>query len=161
MIKSYQKKYVIICVLTFVVGFVLFIATTNQSPSNNNLLAGKNAVVYRSVTCGCCANFIKYLRKAGVQVEEKLTENMATIKQQFGVPDNLKSCHTTRIENYTVEGHIPSEVIQKLLTEKPDIDGIALPGMPSGSPGMPGGKIGTFDISSFNADGTSLPYLSF
>ena len=95
-----------------------------------------------------------------MQVEEKITEDMTTIKKQFGVPEDLTSCHTARIENYTVEGHVPVEAIEKLLSEKPAIAGIALPQMPSGSPGMPGAKYGAFDILSFTSVDSSSPYIS-
>ncbi len=159
-VKSRQINKVLLLVALLVGGLVFLAIKVNQA-STNGPLKGKTAVVYRSPSCGCCANYITYLRRAGVQVEEKLTEDMTAVKKQFGVPEELASCHTTRIENYTVEGHIPMEAIQKLLAEKPvTIAGIALPRMPSGSPGMPGAKYGTFDISEFTAAGSSSPYAS-
>lgn len=147
-------------VIALLIGGLAFLATKANQASTDGPLKGKTAVVYRSASCGCCANYITYLRRAGAQVEEKVTENMPSIKKQFGVPTELTSCHTTRIENYTVEGHVPAEAMQKLLAEKPDIAGIALPLMPSGSPGMPGAKYGTFDISEFTSTGSSSPYIS-
>ena len=139
---------------------LLFIMAKNNQATDSGPLKGKAAVVYRSASCGCCANYIAYLRRAGVQVEEKLTENMPAVRKQFSVSDQLASCHTTRIEDYTVEGHIPIEAIQKLLAEKPNLAGIALPLMPAGSPGMPGRKTEPFNIIGFSAAGTSSQYFS-
>lgn len=155
--KINKSIFMIAGLLVF--GLVFFVFRSNQTV-NVGLLNGKTALVYRSSTCGCCANYIAYLRRAGVQVEEKLTEDMTAIKKQFGVPSGLTSCHTTRIDGYTVEGHIPVEAIQKLLVEQLSVAGIAMAGMPSGSPGMPGAKYGTFDISSFLANGSSSPFIS-
>lgn len=140
-------------------AFIIVMIKNNQAASNGPL-KGETAVVYRSVDCGCCANYIAYLKRAGVKVEEKLTEDMPAIRKQFGISGQLASCHTTRIENYTVEGHIPIEAIQKLLADKPNLAGIALPLMPAGSPGMPGRKTEIFNIIGFTATGASSPYLS-
>ncbi len=95
--------------------------------------------VFRSPTCGCCGQWIEHAKAAGFQVKDEVTEDMDAIKQRYGVPQSLISCHTTVVGDYVVEGHIPAEDVQKLLTEKPDIAGIAVPGMPIGSPGMESG----------------------
>lgn len=158
-VRSRQTNKILLIIALLVGGVILLAVKANQT-STNSPLKGKSAVVYRSASCGCCANYITYLRRAGVKVEEKLIDDMDAIKKQFGVPSEIRSCHTARIENYTVEGHIPVEAIQKLLAEKPDALGIALPRMPSGSPGMPGAKYGTFDVLSFTENGSSSPYIS-
>lgn len=95
--------------------------------------------VFRSPTCGCCGQWIEHARAAGFQVKDEVTEDMEAIKQQYGVPQSLTSCHTTVVGDYVVEGHVPAEDVQKLLIEKPDVAGIAVPGMPIGSPGMESG----------------------
>ena len=95
--------------------------------------------VFRSPTCGCCGKWIDHAEAAGFQVKDEVTEDMSAIKQQYGVPQNLTSCHTTVVGDYVVEGHIPVEDVQRLLVEKPDVAGIAVPGMPIGSPGMESG----------------------
>ena len=158
--SSRRINLTLIVVGLLAVGLFVLAIKTNQKASSDGPLKGKTAVVYRSATCGCCANYITYLRRAGVKVEEKIIEDMTVIKKQFGVPEELASCHTTRIEGYTVEGHIPVEAIEKVLDEKPAITGIALPKMPSGSPGMPGAKYGAFDILSFTSAGSSSLYIS-
>src|SRR3990167_4645630 len=130
------------------------VALTAAERAPDALPAVVSATIYRSRTCGCCGSYISYLRRAGVKVEEKVTTDaeMVAVKKQFGVPEEEASCHTARIDNYTVEGHVPLEAIQKLVAERPaNIAGIALPGMPLGSPGMPGAKDGDFAISSFGA----------
>lgn len=161
MLKIVQETKLLLLLLAAVMTAVfIFVAINNNQTTANGPLKGKTAVVYRSAGCGCCANYITYLRHAGVQVEEKLTEDMPAIRKQFGVSDELASCHTTRIENYTVEGHIPTEAIQKLLADKPNLAGIALPLMPAGSPGMPGRKTEAFNIIGFIATGLSSPYLN-
>ncbi|WP_236629721.1 DUF411 domain-containing protein [Synechococcus sp. BS55D] len=91
---------------------------------------------YRSPSCGCCKGWLEHLRKAGFTVKDYVTSDLASVKQRYGVPSLLQSCHTARIGGYTVEGHIPVSTIQRLLKERPQVAGIAVPGMPLGSPGM-------------------------
>ena len=87
------------------------------------------------------------------------TSNMSAIKDKYGIPRNSESCHTTIAGDYIIEGHMPVEAINKLLAEQPDIDGIALPDMPAGSPGMPGVKKGSFEIQALK-DGSVSEYMS-
>jgi len=122
---------------------------------------GLQAIVYKTPTCGCCHVFSQYLESEGVSVEVKDLANLSPTKKQYGIPQELESCHTTVIGDYVIEGHIPLEVINKLVTEKPDIKGIALPGMPSGSPGMPGPKIGQWTIYALNNDGRVTEYMQY
>ena len=112
--------------------------------------------VFRSPTCGCCGLWIEHMREAGFQVNDQITEDMTAIKEQYGVPENLKSCHTTVVDGYVVEGHIPAEDVARLLTEKPDIAGIAVPGMPIGSPGMESGNyVEPYTVFAFENDGST------
>ncbi len=87
-----------------------------------------------------------YLQENGITVETVMVDDTATIKEEHGVPEDLWSCHTTILDGYYIEGHVPIDVVLKLLDERPPIDGIALPGMPSGSPGMDGEKDGPWVI---------------
>lgn len=103
---------------------------------------------YRSPTCGCCSGWEEYLRTAGFEVESVVTDDVAAIKDELQIPAEMRSCHTAVIGEYFVEGHVPAEAIRKLLEERPEIDGIALPGMVQGSPGMPGEKSEPFVIYS-------------
>ena len=92
--------------------------------------------VYSSPTCGCCGLWVDHLREAGFAVTVNHTDAMAAVKDEIGVPPALGSCHTGLVDGYAVEGHVPAEDIIRMLEERPDIAGIAVPGMPIGSPGM-------------------------
>ncbi|MDH3641472.1 MAG: hypothetical protein OES38_05215 [Gammaproteobacteria bacterium] len=109
------------------------------------------ATVYKSPTCGCCGYYVEYLREAGFPVEVVDTTDLASIKRQHGVPENLASCHTTVVDGYVVEGHVPLTALDRLLAERPPVTGVALRGMPTGSPGMPGAKKAPFRIFQFKA----------
>ena len=112
----------------------------------NELLGGEKVVIYKSPTCGCCEVYSSYLKSEGVAVDVQNVVDLNVIKERFNISPNLQSCHTMEVGGYVVEGHVPLEVVEKLLTEKPQIQGVALPGMPSGSPGMPGPKAAPFAI---------------
>ena len=102
--------------------------------------------LYKNPQCSCCDEYAKYLRQNGFDVALKPTHNMSLISRQNGVPEKLAGCHTMLIGGYVVEGHVPVSAINKLLTERPNIKGISLPGMPDGSPGMTGRKTAPFTI---------------
>ena len=94
------------------------------------------AVIHKSPTCECCGAHEDHLRAAGFATTEEIHEDLRAWKETAGIPGELGSCHTTEVGGYLVEGHVPAETIERLLAEQPDLDGIALPGMPAGSPGM-------------------------
>lgn len=113
------------------------------------------ATLYKNPQCSCCEGYAAYLRANGFAVDVKPTNDLAEISQKAGVPENLQGCHTMFINNYVVDGHVPVNVIQKLLSERPAIAGITLPGMPQGSPGMTGTKSGPFIIYAVTKDGAA------
>ena len=100
------------------------------------------------------------MQKAGFIATVNDTSDMATVKSAMGVPEALQSCHTARIGSYTIEGHVPADVIIKLLDEKPEGRGLAVPGMPSGSPGMEGGRVERYAVLLFDRMGKSRVYAS-
>jgi len=102
--------------------------------------AGKQATVYKDPACGCCQGYVDHLKANGFTVETVETSDLMSIKREHGISDDMAACHTMLVDGYVVEGHVPLATLNKLLTEKPRIKGIALPGMPSGTPGMPGPK---------------------
>lgn len=106
----------------------------------------RKAMVYKSPNCGCCNGYIAELKKQGFDVETVSTNDMESIKQKYGISADKQSCHTTVIGDYFIEGHVPIEAVEKLLSEKPKVDGIGLPGMPIGTPGMPGIKQAAYEI---------------
>lgn len=100
----------------------------------------QKATVYKSPLCGCCTGYVEFLKSQGYEVAVENLADVEPVKRAMGVPAGMDSCHTTRIGGYVVEGHVPLNVLERLLREKPAIPGIALPGMPTGVPGMPGPK---------------------
>ena len=124
--------------------------------AGSNVLTGTSATVYKSPTCGCCNGYVSYLRVRGVEVATHQRDDMSRVKRYFGVPRTLESCHTMVIGDYVVEGHVPAETLRRLLDERPDIKGIALPNMPQGSPGMSGARTAPFVIFSFGPGGTRV-----
>jgi hypothetical protein len=110
------------------------------------------ATLYKNPQCSCCEGYAQYLEKNGFKVDVKPTNDLAEISRNAGVPEDLEGCHTMFVGGYVVDGHVPAEVIRKLLAEKPAIAGITLPGMPSGSPGMTGGKTETWTIYAVTKD---------
>lgn len=114
---------------------------------------GQKITVFKSESCGCCDLYVNYLEKQGFAVEVQDLLDLTDIKKELKVPQSVRSCHVSKVGNYFVEGHVPVEAITKLLREKPDILGIALPGMPSGSPGMPGSKTDDFIVYAVQKDG--------
>ncbi|HID46656.1 MAG TPA: DUF411 domain-containing protein [Chromatiaceae bacterium] len=116
-------------------------------------VAAAEIVVYKSPTCGCCKKWVSHMRKNGFTVEVHEQYNVTPVKDKLGVPRRLRSCHTAKVDGYIVEGHVPADVVMRLLEEKPQIAGVAVPGMPMGSPGMEGFRKDPYDIISFTDTG--------
>jgi hypothetical protein len=110
--------------------------------------------VYKSPTCGCCSDWVTYLRDSGFSVTVKEEVNMQPIKRRGKVPKQLAACHTATVGDYVVEGHVPAEQIERLVREKPSLHGISVPGMPVGSPGMERGDyVEPYSVVGFTASG--------
>ena len=117
--------------------------------------------VYKSPTCGCCGKWVEHMKAAGFNPTVTDLPNVSTVKQSMGVPSNLQSCHTSSVGGYAIEGHVPADVVRKLLKEKPKVAGIAVPGMPIGSPGMEqGDRKDKYDIVAFTKDGSQQVFAS-
>jgi len=116
------------------------------------------ATLYKNPACGCCESYAAYLRSNGFDVTIVEDHNMTMVKRQHGVRKDLESCHTMLIDGYVVEGHVPVTAVKRLLSEKPAIKGIALPGMPAGSPGMSGVKQAPFTIFAITDDEPAKVY---
>jgi hypothetical protein len=114
--------------------------------------------VWKSSTCGCCGEWVSYMRRRGYRVSVNNVSDPDAIKRSFGVPTALYSCHTAKIGNYLIEGHVPEAAVAKMLEQQPEIRGIALPGMPSGSPGMDGPP-GVYRVIAFSAEGRTQRYI--
>ena len=110
-----------------------------------------NITVYRSPSCSCCGKWIAHLKQNNFVIKEITNENMDGIKKQHGVSDDMASCHTALVDGYVVEGHVPADDIKAMLKAKPAIAGIAVPQMPSGTPGMETvGKKDAYNVISFD-----------
>jgi hypothetical protein len=110
------------------------------------------ATLYKNPQCSCCEEYAKYLRRNGYTVKVVATHDLSLIRSKHGVSEKFEGCHTTLIDRYVVEGHVPVKAVNKLLAERPDIKGISLPGMPPGSPGMTGQKAEPFTIYEIGDD---------
>lgn len=140
----------IVAAAVMIGGLVLMSTQTGKNVAGIEALAAEKFTVYKSLTCGCCGAYVSYMKSAGLDVDVVNTEELGEIKERYGIPNHLESCHTTIFGDYVVEGHIPIEGIVKLVEEGGDIKGIAMPGMPAGSPGMGGSKQNPFTIYSLD-----------
>lgn len=147
----------------------LAVAATSIAAFSRSALAGeqpkstkpiRDMVVYKDPNCGCCKEWVKHMQKAGFVLTVHDTADMDAVKANLGVPKALASCHTGRIGRYSIEGHVPADVIAKLLTEQPVARGLAVPGMPQGSPGMETGRKDPYDVILFDAAGKTRVYAS-
>ncbi len=109
---------------------------TGDTAIGESLASFPPLTVYRSPTCGCCGAWVEHMEAHGFRPQVRMSDDMDAIKQHYGIPEVLASCHTAVIDGYLVEGHVPSDDLQRLLLERPDVAGISVPGMPMGSPGM-------------------------
>jgi hypothetical protein len=117
--------------------------------------------VYKDPNCGCCTEWVSHVRKAGFVVTVRDTADMSSVKASFGVPSALESCHTARVGSYAIEGHVPADLIQRLLREQPVARGLAVPGMPQGSPGMEqGAPKDAYEVLLFDKAGKTRVFAS-
>ena len=146
-------RYIKLLLVYFVAIAVISITTVTSAAAASEAL---EITVYRDPSCTCCGGWMKHLTAQGFQPRNVLTSEIYTLKQQYGVPDNLVSCHTAVINGYIVEGHVPAAEIKRLLAEKPDVAGLTVPGMPIGTPGMESGDVREpFTVFSFDEEGNT------
>jgi hypothetical protein len=120
------------------------------------LAAGTPVTVHKTPWCGCCAAWAQHLKRSGFAVTIEEAEDLAPVKRLMGVPEHLQSCHTAVVEGYVIEGHVPAEDIFRLLEERPELTGLAVPGMPMGSPGMEGATSEAYDVIAFGPQGETV-----
>lgn len=143
--------------LTIVIGVVIALLGTTalvRPPAP----ALPTVTVYKSASCGCCHKWIDHLRAAGFTVTAFDTEDLTSVATSMGVPFRLSSCHTARVGNYVIEGHVPADLIKKLLDEHPALAGLAVPGMVTGSPGMEGPNPQHYDVIAWDRTGKTTVY---
>jgi hypothetical protein len=139
---------------------VLLLAASSIGAAQTPPAAAAPVAVYKSATCGCCAKWNDHMRTAGFTVNSTDLPDVAPVKDKHGVPAPLRSCHTAVVGGYVIEGHVPADVIKKLLRERPAVVGIAVPGMPMGSPGMEGPRADSYNVVSFDKSGATKVYAS-
>ena len=118
--------------------------------------------VYKDPACGCCSLWVEHLREHGFEVNTTDTRDLSALKTRSGVPRQMQSCHTALVDGYVVEGHVPAEDVRRLLTDRPTIAGLAVPGMPIESPGMEvaGMAPQPYDVMAFDTDGGAFVFAS-
>ena len=146
------KTLYVIAAISFAVIAAVALTTTTTSAHEYQ------GEMYQTDTCGCCGVWGNYAQRS-IELDVTQQASINDIKDEHNIPRHLRSCHTTIVEGYFVEGHIPVQAIEKLLDEQPDIAGIALPGMPSGTPGMPGAKTEDWVIHAVNHDGSTYEFM--
>lgn len=150
-------------------GLILFTKTSRDASQMTAIDTAGTAIydrsksnvitVYKTEACGCCRNWVDHLESNGLEVEVINVVSTAPTREHFGVPPRLLSCHTGSINGYWVEGHVPADLVQDLITEMPEgIRGLSAPGMPMGSPGMEGPNPVQYDILAYHDDGTTSVY---
>ncbi len=155
MIKKIMLASALIAVVG-TIGWFLFSKPDQVLPTSPAF--NTEAVIYKTLTCGCCENYANDMRKLGFKVKEVNLEDLTSVKEKHLIPREMQTCHTVIVGGYFIEGHVPFEAVKKLLEEKPRIDGIILPGMPEGSPGMPGLKKEQFTVYSIT-NGTTAEFM--
>lgn len=116
--------------------------------------AQTTVVVYKTAGCGCCRNWVEHLRRGGFEVKVQDVDDIAAVRTTYGVPPQLSACHTALAGGYVIEGHVPADTVKRILRDRPNIAGIAVPGMPVGSPGMETpGQNEAYQVISFERNG--------
>ena len=137
--KRTITKFSIFTVVLFS-AFYIFNFVTDKKDAIANINNKQIVEVFKTPSCGCCYGYVLFLEKEKFNVKQTDMRSLHSIKKKYNIPIEMQSCHTTIMGKYFIEGHVPLQAVNKLLKEQPDIDGIALPGMPIGTPGMPGEK---------------------
>ena len=114
--------------------------------------------VFKDASCGCCANWVEHLRRKGFAPTAENVADINAVKDKYGVPAQTRSCHTALVGGYVIEGHVPAADIQRLLKEKPKVAGLAVAGMPIGSPGMEGANPRPYDVLAFDKTGKTTVF---
>ena len=139
-LKSKFSISVILIVLSISSVYIFNFVTNKQDAFPVAKTSKYTVEVFKTPTCGCCNEYVLFLEEEQFEIKQTNMTSMGSIKTKYNIPGEMQSCHTGVVGKYFIEGHVPIEAINKLLKEQPDIDGIALPGMPMGTPGMPGDK---------------------
>lgn len=150
----------ILCILLVLAttSFAMAADETN-GPVPSEAQGSWTLVVYKDPNCGCCDKWAEHMKTHGFSVESVLESDLSVRKRALGVPDGLWACHTAVVDGYVIEGHVPAADVERLLEDRPEAKGLAVPGMPVGSPGMEyGGRRQAFDVLLFDATGNTTVF---
>ena len=137
-----------------------FIAAALSAPAYSAPAQATAVLVHKDPYCGCCAGWVQHLKGAGFAVTVEDTFDLQSVRARLGVPSDLAACHTAEVGGYVIEGHVPAAAVRQLLEKRPVAVGLAVPGMPTGSPGMEGGTPQKYDVVLFGAEGRQ-PFMRF
>lgn len=154
--KKSKTGYMLAALAVFSVS--LFIGYNFMSKPAN---AAEEIMVYKSPTCGCCNKWVTHLENEGFKVKTENVANMNPVKEKFGVRGDYQSCHTAKIGKYFIEGHVPAADIKRLLKEQPDIKGLTVPGMVTGSPGMEGDRKDPYNVLAIDKNNKPSVYSKY
>ena len=141
---------------TLAVGTAMLSSRPDRLSASEEVAASVEVTVYKSPTCGCCSKWVDHMTASGFKVTAHDTSDMQAVKTRLGVPDAMASCHTSVVNGYIIEGHVPAADIQRLLRDKPKVAGLAVPGMVMGSPGMEGSRSAPYNVIAFGEGKTSV-----
>ena len=147
-------------VLTLIVTAVVLGATSPALSQEKEEAADElpSVLIYKNPSCACCSLWVKHMEAYGFETKTYTTRRANELKDNLGVPKDMRSCHVAQVGGYIVEGHVPADLIEKMLREKPDIAGLTVPGMVTGSPGMEGHGPQDYDVLAFTKDGKTSVY---
>lgn len=149
------------CHIVLILSLLCLVSTSEVAAQDSGISQDlPKMAVHKRPDCNCCSRWVDHLKENGFEVSASDAPDLATIKDDASIPDSLRSCHTAFVGDYTIEGHVPAEVIKRMLQEQPDITGLTVPGMPIGSPGMemPGREAESYEVIAFTKDGSTHVY---
>jgi hypothetical protein len=152
--EGVMKRFTLPAVLAALVGAgVTQVVLAQNAPT---------VAVVKDPGCGCCTKWVAHLEEAGFKATVTESPEIDALKDRKGVPRSARSCHTATVGGYVIEGHVPAADIKRLLKERPGVVGLAVPGMPAGSPGMevPGGRVAPYDVIAFDKTGKTRVFAS-
>jgi len=150
--------------ITLLLSLLMLAPVESQKPAAKTpapaakAAAADKVTVYRSRTCGCCGKWVQHMRDNGFEVVEHIVEDMNNAPNRDRVPQKLQSCHIATVRGYLVEGHVPADVVKDMLKKRPEIEGIAVPGMPAGSPGMESPNPVSYEVIAFTKAGKTWAF---
>lgn len=156
-----QVKYssYLVLLFFFLVPFITYGQQDQQKEIKSEAVSSE-IIIYKKPNCNCCTKWAAYLKKSGFSVTETSSDTLDAVKEHYLVPEDLKSCHIALIDGYVVEGHVPAESINKMLESQPNAQGIAVPGMPTGTPGM-GNDGSSYEVILFDDKGNQSVYTRY